>query len=67
MGHLYKFMWARTYFFGSGAMARQNSSPQGFVGTETDHDKLGATDYLINRRCVIIYPRGCSWNVDSFT
>lgn len=34
----------------------------GFIGTETDRDKLGAKDYLINRWCQIIHPRGFSWN-----
>ena len=54
-----------TYFLGSGALVRQDGAPQGFVGTETDRDKLGATDYLINRRCIVIHPRGCSWNVNA--
>lgn len=50
-----------TYFLGSGAFIRQDGSPQGFVGTETDRDKLGAKNYLINRWCQIIHPRGLSW------
>ena len=54
-----------TYFLGSGALIRQDGSPAGFVGTETDRDKLAATDYLINRRCMVIHPRGCSWNVNA--
>lgn len=54
-----------TYFLGSGALIRQDGSPAGFVGTETDRDKLGAKDYLINRRCMVIHPRGCSWNVNA--
>lgn len=51
-----------TYFLGSGALIRQDGTPAGFVGTETDRDKLGAKDYLINRRCMVIHPRGLSWN-----
>lgn len=51
-----------TYFLGAGALIRQDGSPAGFVGTETDRDKLGAKDYLINRRCMVIHPRGLSWN-----
>ena len=54
-----------TYFLGSGALIRQDGTPAGFVGTETDRDKLAATDYLINRRCMVIHPRGCSWNVNA--
>ena len=54
-----------TYFLGSGAFIRQDGSPAGFVGTETDRDKLAATDYLINRRCMVIHPKGMSWNVNA--
>lgn len=54
-----------TYFLGSGAFIRQDGTPKGFVGTETDRDKLGAKDYLINRRCMVIHPRGLSWNVEA--
>lgn len=51
-----------TYFLGAGAFVRQDGAPAGFIGTETDRDKLGAKNYLINRRCMIIHPRGLSWN-----
>ena len=51
-----------TYFLGTNAFIRQDGTPAGFIGTETDRDKLGAKDYLINRRCMIITPRGLSWN-----
>lgn len=54
-----------TYFLGSGAFIRQDGTPAGFVGTETDRDKLAATDYLINRRCMVIHPKGMSWNVNA--
>lgn len=54
-----------TYFLGAGALIRQDGTPAGFVGTETDRDKLAATDYLINRRCMVIHPRGFSWNVNA--
>ena len=53
-----------TYFMGNGAFIRQDGTPTGFVGTETDRDKLGAKDYLINRWCQIIHPRGLSWVSD---
>lgn len=54
-----------TYFLGTNAFIRQDGTPQGFIGTETDRDKLGAKDYLINRRCMIITPRGLSWNTSA--
>ena len=54
-----------TYFLSGGCFARQDGSPAGFVGTETDRDKLTATDYLINRRCMIVHPRGFSWNTSA--
>lgn len=54
-----------TYFLGNGAFIRQDGTPQGFVGTETDRDKIGAKNYLINRWCQIIHPRGFSWNTDA--
>lgn len=54
-----------TYFLGTGALIRQDGTPAGFVGTETDRDKLGAKDYLINRRCMVIHPRGLSWNTSA--
>lgn len=54
-----------TYFLGNGAFIRQDGTPQGFVGTETDRDKIGAKNYLINRWCQIIHPRGFSWNTNA--
>ena len=54
-----------TYFVGSGAFIRQDGMPQGLVGTETDRDKLGAKNYLINRWCQVIHPRGFSWNTNA--
>lgn len=54
-----------TYFLGSNSFIRQDGTPAGFIGTETDRDKLGAVDYLINRRCMIIHPRGFSWNTQA--
>lgn len=53
-----------TYFMGKGAFIRQEGSPAGFIGTETDRDKLGAKNYLINRWCQIIHPRGFSFTSD---
>lgn len=54
-----------TYFVGAGAFIRQEGTPQGFVGVESDRDKLGAKSYLINRWCQIIHPRGLSWNINA--
>lgn len=51
-----------TYFVGTGSFIRQDGTPVGFIGTETDRDKIGAKNYLINRWCQIIHPRGFSWN-----
>ena len=51
-----------TYFLGAGAFIRQDGTPAGFIGTETDRDKIGAKNYIINRRCMVIHPRGFSWN-----
>lgn len=53
-----------TYFMGAGAFIRQDGTPAGFIGTETDRDKIGAKDYLINRWCQVIHPRGLSWVSD---
>lgn len=50
-----------TYFMGKNCFIRQDGTPQGFIGTETDRDKIGAKNYLINRWCQIIHPRGFSW------
>lgn len=54
-----------TYFVGQGAFIRQDGTPQGFIGTETDRDKLAAKDVLINRRCMVVHPRGLSWKTDT--
>ena len=50
-----------TYFVGKGAFIRQEGMPKGLVAVETDRDKFTATDYLINRWCQVITPRGFSW------
>lgn len=52
-----------TYLFGQGAIALGNGSPEGFVATETDREKLmgSGIDYLINRQCFIMHPRGIKW------
>lgn len=49
-----------TYLFGDGAIALGNGSPAGFVATETDRDKKkgSGVDYLINRKTMILHPRG---------
>lgn len=50
-----------TYFIGKGAFAREDGMPQGLVGTETDRDSLGSKDILINRRAIVLHPRGISF------
>lgn len=50
-----------TYFLGKGCFIQQEGTPAGLVTTETDRDKLGGKDYLINRWCEIVHPRGLSW------
>ncbi len=49
-----------TYLFGQGAIALGNGNPVGFVPTETDRDKQkgSGVDYLINRKTMILHPRG---------
>lgn len=49
-----------TYLFGNGAIALGNGNPVGFVATETDRDKKkgSGVDYLINRKTMILHPRG---------
>ncbi|EJO5347146.1 coat protein [Clostridium botulinum] len=49
-----------TYLFGQGAIALGNGNPVGFVPTETDRDKKkgSGVDYLINRKTMILHPRG---------
>lgn len=53
-----------TYFLGRNCFIRQDGTPQGLVTTETDRDSIGGKDYLINRWCQIIHPRGLSWVSD---
>lgn len=50
-----------TIFVGKGAFTRENGSPSGLVGTETDRDKLSAVDYLINRKAFVLHPNGVSF------
>lgn len=52
-----------TYLFGQGAVALGNGSPAGFVPTETDRAKRkgSGVDYLINRKTMILHPRGVAW------
>ena len=52
-----------TFLFGNGAIAYGNGSPVGFVPTELDRDKQtgGGVDYLINRRAIILHPRGVAY------
>lgn len=49
-----------SYLFGQGAIALGNGSPVGFVPTEMDRDKKkgSGVDYLINRKTMILHPRG---------
>lgn len=52
-----------TYLFGNGAIALGNGNPIGFVPTETDRAKRkgSGVDYLINRKTMILHPRGVAW------
>lgn len=52
-----------TFLFGAGAIALGNGSPAGFVATETDRAKRkgSGVDYLINRKTMILHPRGVSF------
>ena len=52
-----------TYLFGNGALALGNGHPVGFVPTETDRAKRkgSGVDYLINRKTMILHPRGIAW------
>ena len=52
-----------TYLFGTGAIAYGNGSPVGFIQTEVSRDpnKGAGIDYLYNRRCFIMHPRGIAW------
>ncbi len=49
-----------TYLFGNGAVALGHGNPVGFVPTETDRVKRrgSGVDYLINRKTMILHPRG---------
>ena len=53
-----------TYFLGKGSFIRQDGTPAGLVTTETDRDSLGGKNYLINRWCQVIHPRGFGWVSD---
>jgi hypothetical protein len=50
-----------TYILGRNCFIRQEGTPAGLVNTETDRDKLGSKNYIINRWCQVIHPRGLSW------
>ena len=50
-----------TYLFGPGAFALGNGNPVGFVPTETARDSLAGEDILVNRKTLIMHPRGVRW------
>lgn len=52
-----------TYLFGNGAIALGNGSPVRDIPTETDRAKRkgSGVDYLINRKTMILHPRGIAW------
>lgn len=54
-----------TYFIGKGAISRNDGMPSGLVGVETDRDKFTASNYLINRRALVLHPLGVSWNAQA--
>lgn len=51
-----------TYFLGKGCFVRNDGMLAGLTGYEIDRNKLKAENYLINRRCLIMHPRGVSFN-----
>ncbi|MFY9380442.1 MAG: major capsid protein, partial [Acutalibacteraceae bacterium] len=50
-----------TYLFGPGAIALGNGNPVGFVPTEVARDALAGEDFLVNRKTMILHPRGVRW------
>ena len=48
-----------TYLFGQGAIGFVDGAPP--VPTETDRDTLQGDDILVNRRHMILHPRGVKW------
>jgi hypothetical protein len=51
------------YLFGSGAIALGNGSHPKILEVETPRDSLShaGEDYLVNRRIIIMHPRGIKW------
>lgn len=54
-----------TYFLGKSCIARNDGIPKGLIMTEKDRDSLGAKNYLINRRALVLHPLGLSWNTSA--
>lgn len=50
-----------SYLFANGVIARGEGTPVSLTSVETDRDSLGSTDYLINRRAMVLHPMGISW------
>lgn len=50
-----------TYLFGPGAFALGNGNPERFVPTEVARDALAGEDFLVNRKTMILHPRGVRW------
>lgn len=52
-----------TYLFGDGSVALGNGNPVDFVPTETDRAKRkgSGVNYLINRKTMILHPRGIAF------
>ena len=55
------------YLFGTGAIALGNGSHSRILETETARDPMShaGEDYLINRRIIIMHPRGVKWTENS--
>jgi len=51
------------YLFGAGAIALGNGSHPKIEETETDRDTMShaGEDYLVNRRIILMHPRGVKW------
>jgi len=55
-----------TYFVGSGCIAREDGTPPGLIGYETDRNKPAGQNFLINRRALVLHPLGLSWEAKGF-
>lgn len=50
-----------TFLLSKGCIQRGEGTPATLTTVETDRDSLASNDYLINRRAVVLHPKGISW------